>query len=110
MKTSPEQRVTNRLKRKAPIMLLTTDSYAGYNNKSKAYYTPAVMYNYTTQGIYFESDYALQPGSDVHIKVEDQPKGRHIIGADKRYKAKVKWCKEIAESDPSRFGVGVQYA
>jgi hypothetical protein len=109
MKTSPEQRVTNRFKLKAPIMLLTKDSYTDYNN-SKTYYTPAVMYNYSTQGIYFESDYALQPGSDIHIKVEDQPKGSHAIGADKCYKAKIKWCKEIADTDPSRFGVGVQCA
>ncbi len=109
MKTSPEQRVTNRFKHKAPIMLLTTDNYAGYN-KSKTYCTPAVMYNYSTQGIYFESDYALQPGSDVHIKVEDQLKGSHAIVTDKRYKVNVTWCKEIADSDPSRFGVGVQFA
>lgn len=107
MALSPEQRVAGRRQFTTSIMLLTKDDYAGYK-KEKSYYTPAKMCNLSDEGMYFESDYALQPGSDIYIKVVSRQDQDLRQVSDNNYKAKVKWCKEIADSFPSSFGVGVQ--
>ncbi len=106
---SPEQRGTSRNRSEAEIMLLTKDDYAGYK-KENSYFTPAKMCNYSIDGMYFESDYAIQPGSDICIaKVKSSPVKCGSEVSDS-YRAKVRWCKEIADSNPSCYGIGVQYS
>jgi len=51
-------------------------------------------------GMYFESDYDVQPGADIYIKMNN-------YSADTS--AKVTWCKEYSASDSSYYGVGVKY-
>jgi len=51
-------------------------------------------------GMYFESDYDIQPGADIYIKMNN-------YSADTS--AKVTWCKEYSASDSSYYGVGVKY-
>ena len=50
------------------------------------------MYNYSTGGIYFESDVAFPPGTRVQIEIE---KPTVVFDSDHRI-AIVKWCQEIS--------------
>ncbi len=94
----------------SPILLQTKDNYACYNKVNK-YYTYAKMYNSCMDGMYFETDFALQPGSDICIKIINlTPDDTYCPEAYKAYKGKVKWCKETSDPDNTGYGVGVQYS
>ncbi len=91
------------------ILLQTKDDYSGYLQDS-CYYTYAKMYNSSKDGIYLEADFALQPGSDICIKiVNSTPDDIYSPEAYKAYKGKVKWCQETQDSESSAYGIGVQY-
>jgi hypothetical protein len=80
--------------------------YANYNTEK---YYRAQMYNSSVAGMYFESDNALDPGSGICIKMVSYVPDADVSEAYKFYQAKVRWCKNIAKTDASRYGVGVQY-
>jgi len=56
-----QKRVYSRNADEAPIM---------YTNFDTENYYHAIMYNSSPGGVYFESEGALQPGSDICIKKE----------------------------------------
>lgn len=92
-----EQRDGTRMKRKADILL--------ENLPAGAYYR-AKMYNYSRGGMYFESDYAPLPGSEVYIGIENSP---YDCGPD-MYRAQVRWRRQLpAANSKYAFGVGVKY-
>ena len=92
-----EQRDTTRVKHKASIMLEHFPAGAHYEAK---------MYNYSRGGLYFESDYAPLPGTEIYIGIEISP---YDLGPD-LYRAKVQWRKELAGQESEyAFGVGVKY-
>ena len=68
-------------------------------------YTYGRMYNYSADGIYFESDVAFQPGTRVRIDIEKPNNGLvsyHLT-------AKVKWCREITAAVVLYdYGVGAE--
>ena len=71
-------------------------------------YSEAKMHNCCVDGIYFESDFAVEPGYDIHIKIRNNsPDVDYSPEAYRVYQAKVRWCKEIEDS--SRYGIGVQF-
>lgn len=84
----------------APIM------YANYDTEN---YYHAKMCNSGLGGMYFESERALQPGSDICIKMENHSSDESGPEAFKAYRAKVKWCKKIDKSETSCYGIGIQY-
>jgi hypothetical protein len=93
----PENRENMRFKRKADILLETYPTGAFYE---------ARMFNYSEGGMYFESDYAPLPGTEVYIGIENSP---YDYGADV-YRARVRWRKELsAERSGYQYGVGVKY-
>jgi hypothetical protein len=97
MTASAEQRDTTRVKHKASILLENFPSGVHYEAK---------MYNYSRGGMYFESDYAPLPGTEIYIGIEKSP---YDLGPD-LYRAKVRWRKELPEQDSKyTFGVGVKY-
>jgi hypothetical protein len=56
--------------------------------------------------MYFESDFAPDPGTDVFIGIEDSP---YSSGHDV-YRAKVMWVKKLADRDSFfYYGIGVRY-
>jgi hypothetical protein len=69
-------------------------------------YTHGRMYNYSSGGIYFESDVAFQPGTQVQIDIENPGDGLHaghLLG-------EVKWCQEIAAAVVLYdYGIGVEF-
>jgi hypothetical protein len=97
MSPTAEQRDTTRIKHKARILLENLPSGAHYKAK---------MYNYSRGGLYFESDFAPLPGTEIYIGIEISP---YDLGPD-LYRAKVRWRKELSGQDSKyTFGVGVKY-
>ena len=96
----PDQRDATRLKYTASILLENFSAGAHYEAK---------MHNYSRGGMYFESDYTLQPGSNIYIKVADYRSDPHEILFGDGYQAQVRWCRKIPGIDIARFGMGVQY-
>ena len=92
------KRAHPRVYHEAPI------EYANFNAED---YCGAKMHNTSVDGMYFESDSALQPESDICIRmgndVPDRPEDYRF------YRAKVKWCKAITNVDATCYGVGVHY-
>ena len=97
MSSTAEQRDTTRIKHKARILLENLPSGAHYKAK---------MYNYSRGGLYFESDYAPLPGTEIYIGIEKSP---YDFGPD-LYRVKIRWRKELSGQESKyAFGVGVKY-
>jgi hypothetical protein len=95
--SADDQRASQRFTHEAAIIIENCDS---------ATYTYGRMYNYSTGGLYFESDVAFQPGSNVRIGLE---KPGSVLGSD-RLIASVKWCKEISAAVVLYdYGIGVEF-
>ena len=98
MESIPEHRDGHRHKHKANILLETYRSGAYYQAK---------MLNYSLGGMYFESDYAPLPGTEIYIGIENSP---YDANADV-YRAQVRWRKQLTdERSKYSFGVGVKYS
>jgi hypothetical protein len=93
-----EQRDDIRHKYKANILLETFSTGAYYEAK---------MFNYSRGGMYFESDYAPLPGTEIYIGIENSP---YDAGADV-YRAQIRWRKQLPnEESKFNYGVGVRYS
>jgi len=66
----------------------------------------ARMYNFSDFGIYFESDYRLQPKSEIFVGISDSP---FASEPDKyeRYRGIVKWRKTLKRSS-YYYGYGIE--
>lgn len=92
-----EQREAVRLRHKATILL---------ENILTGTYYEAKMYNYSRGGMYFESDYAPLPGTEIYIGIEKSP----YDASPDLYRARVRWRKELSgHVSKFTFGVGVKY-
>ena len=97
METIPEHRDYTRYKHKAKILLETYPSGSYYQAK---------MFNFSRDGMYFESNYAPLPGTEIFIGIENSP---HDFGADV-YRAQIRWRKQLNdEKSKYTYGVGVKY-
>ncbi len=76
-----------------------------YSKHGRSNDSAAVMYNYSLEGIYLESESPARPGSDICIKMVN----RSTDTCD-GYRVEVKWCKKIDRPDISCYGIGVQYS
>jgi hypothetical protein len=80
-----------------------------YTNYDTENYYNAKLYNSSQGGVYFESERALQPESDICIKVvthlSEEP-GSEVCTA---CRARVKWCEKRNKSGISCYGIGIQY-
>ncbi len=71
----------------------------------------AIMRNFSRGGLYFESKHALKKGTGINVKLKpDMPP--ELINPETlmTQKAEVRWCMEIANSKPVRYGCGIQYS
>jgi len=92
-----DQRASQRLAYEAAVKI---------ENRDSGSYTYGRMYNYSAGGIYFESDVAFQPGTQVRIDIE-KPSSRLITD---HFIAKVKWCQEISAAVVLYdYGIGVEF-
>ena len=95
--TADDQRASQRVAHETAVIIENCDS---------ATYTYGRMYNYSAGGLYFESDIAFQPGTNVRIGLE---KPASVLGADYLI-ASVKWCKEISAAVVLYdYGIGVKF-
>jgi len=93
----PEQRDAMRVKHKASILLENFPAGAHYDAK---------MCNYSRGGMYFESNYAPLPGTEIYIGMERSP----YDASPDLYRAQVRWRRKLPKQDSKyTFGVGVKY-
>lgn len=104
-----KKRSYSREENEAPILILTKGDYASYM-KNRYYYISAQMRNCDKGGMYFESDDAIQPGSNISIKMIDEHSSDddHGSGVYRVHYARVVWCKEIDRVEGKCYGIGAQ--
>ena len=97
MISTPDFRKGKRFDHKSTVML---------EDDHSEYLSYAQLYNFSSGGMYFESDVAFQPGAKLTIML-DKPIFR---AAPKNYHAKVLWCKKITDvKSQYSYGIGVRY-
>ncbi len=95
--TGSEQRDATRVEHKANILLENFPAGTHYEAK---------MHNYSRGGMYFESDYAPLPGTEIYISIERSP----YDDSPDIYRVQVRWRRELPASNSRyTFGVGVRY-
>ena len=66
-----------------------------------------MLYNFNSEGFYFECDAPFRSGSHVSVMIEQLPD----TPSSKVYQAKVKWSEEIFEPVVMyHYGIGVKYS
>lgn len=103
MKKGTDLRAYERFNHEAPIIHAEHDSDD---------YHAARMYNYSMDGMCFVSNTALDPGSDINIKMEYHTPMIYGPISKENYRARVKWCKAVRDVYASYYGkfeVGVKY-
>ena len=73
-------------------------------------YYDAKMYNYSNGGMYFESAYAVEPGSQVYVKMANYSADASGPESYESYYGEAKWCSQTTKQNAAYYGVGVQYA
>ena len=92
-----DNRTNTRIKHKANIQF--ENYFSGKHHKAR-------MFNYSTEGMYFETDYAPLPGTEIYIGIKNSP---YNAGAD-IYRAQIRWRKQLdSPASNHQFGVGVKY-
>ena len=86
------------------VLLALDDSRGGQDHCGLI---PVKMGNQSQEGLYIETDRALEPGSNVSIKMVS-PEGDHPENAYYMRDGQVVWCKIFDDRTP-RFGVGVKF-
>jgi len=69
----------------------------------------ARMGNYSRSGMRFYTDQALASGSDISIRMEENPPPLYDFALYDDCRAQIKWCRKRAELSLPRYSVGIQY-
>jgi len=72
-------------------------------------YYGARMFNVSNGGLYFESRYALEPGTTVYFNRATYSLKAYAADTYKPFRVLVKWCKSLKGRKEYRFGIGVQF-
>ncbi len=75
---------------------------------SHHYFDDSTMYNFSTNGIYFEPRDFIKPSTTIRIQMKNYSRDVKGLEAFKSYVARTMWCREIRASRTIRYGVGVQ--
>ena len=92
------------------------DSVIIYASEDKEFFFGAQMRNYSESGMYFESEWPLEPGliiytmrstpdADYVYYRPDAPQSRD----SEQSLARVRWCRKIEHDEGLRFGIGIEY-
>jgi len=91
------QRTSQRFEAKVPVMI--EDFRTGF-------YYDAIIYNYSADGVYLESDYAPRPGRKLRLNIKETPE----IFPVHTYLAEVRWRRSLSEHRAEHlFGSGLKY-
>ncbi len=97
MSTFSHQRTSRRIQSEAPVIL--EDFRTGFNYAG-------MLFNYSTEGGYFESSYAPRPGRKIRIKIEGLPD----VFTSQIYLAEIRWRRPLPENQTAyTYGVGIKY-
>jgi len=92
-----EQRECQRLRFESYVTV--TDSKSGRRYTGR-------LYDYNRLGLYLESDFPVNPGSEIDIRFKNSP----YITNPEPIKAEVRWCNCNHGTDALyRYGIGVKY-
>ena len=70
------------------------------------FYYNGVIYNYSADGVYLESDYAPRPGRKIRIKVD----GSQDIFTTELFLAEIRWRRPLFDDTSGyQYGVGLKY-
>jgi PilZ domain len=98
MRTNLEKRDCARFYHEAPVVI---------EKCGTGLYYEARMYNYSLQGMYFESDLALVPGTRVNLWLSDLPEA----SLPEINSAEVRWNEEIYGAVVLyNYGIGIKYS
>jgi hypothetical protein len=104
MKTNAEKRDCERHSYTAPIAF-------SYFNKEHCF--EAQTLNHSAGGMCFKSNFFLQPGATVYIRIKKFVPNNSCAGLCHGLRsvtlAEVKWCDEELDADVFSYGVGVKY-
>ena len=98
MSSNPEQRDKTRFTYEATITL---------ENNEIGLLHGARMINFSTEGLYFESDYLIQPGTQLFIGITNSPYASDT-GVYECYRAEIKWRKSLRNSS-FYYGYGTRF-
>ena len=102
---APNRRLAPRRHEETTIQVLLTPRSTG-GKRENIDLIPVKMCNQSCGGVYFEADRALEPGSNVSIKMvspeKDCPENAYYMRD-----GQVIWCQKLADRI-SRYGVGVK--
>ena len=97
MSSNPENRNKTRFAHESKITVESTET--GFRRDAR-------MYNFNDFGIYFESDYRLQPETEIFVGISDSPFASQP-DVYERYRGIVKWRKVLKRSS-YYYGYGVK--
>ena len=66
------------------------------------------IFNFSVDGLYLETPYALTPGTEIEVKVEKDVVHAGSLINDHHYPLRVVWCKRLNYNGMIGFGVGVK--
>ena len=97
MNSNPENRNKTRFAHESKVTLESTE--IGFRRDAR-------MYNFSDFGIYFESDYRLQPEKEILVGISDSPFASES-DVYERYRGIVKWRKVLKRSS-YYYGYGME--
>ena len=78
-----------------------------YQSQSDHYFNSR-MYNFSEDGLYFESIHALEPESRITIMMPNYAPETAGPEAFQSYLVEIRWCQDRSEQEKPRYGVGVR--
>ena len=96
-----ETRSYRRIAHSTPVQFVSENSYRTYR---------ATMKNYSSGGMYIESERPLIPGKDIRISMSDytarEKKGPEIFSG---YFGRIVWCYPVDSTSSEVYGAGIEY-
>ena len=94
-----EKRADVRKAHKAPITVEDPEFGNFYRGR---------MVNYCNNGLYFETDWLLEPGAEIFIEIENLPGNSSFSDHKDSYRAEIRWHKKL-ENSLCKYGYGARY-
>ena len=77
-----------------------------FADEQSDYFSYAHMSNWSSSGMYFESDVALRPDTKIQIRFDNE----FNWAGGNTLRSVVRWCRELAYDDSEyAFGIGVKF-
>ena len=80
-----------------------------YRQKGADQFMGGVMQNYTAEGICFETGYAIKPGTEIFIIIENTIDNHSNRDNCQLSYATVEWCRANPNCDAFFYNVGVKF-